>query len=40
MTAVVSGLGATLLQREELIAQIDKGRSLAPTAKVEVERRP
>jgi hypothetical protein len=37
MTAVVSGLGATLLQREELIAQIDKGRGLAPTAKVEVE---
>src|SRR4051794_5758853 len=37
MTAVVSGLGATLLPREELIAQIDKGRGLAAAAKVEVE---
>jgi len=28
MTAVVGGLAAALLQREELIAQIDEGRGL------------
>jgi hypothetical protein len=37
MTAVVGGLGAALLEREELIAQIYKGRGLAPAAKLEVE---
>jgi hypothetical protein len=37
MTAVVGGLGAALLECEELIAQIDEGRGLAPAAKLEVE---
>ena len=37
MTAVVGGLGAALLEREELIAQIDESRGLAPTANLEVE---
>ena len=37
MTAVVGGLGAALLKREELIAQIDEGRGLASAAKLEVE---
>src|SRR6266508_6140002 len=37
MTAVVGGLAAALLQREELIAQIDEGRGLAPAAQLEVE---
>ena len=37
MTAVVGGLGAALLEREELIAQIDKGRGFAPAAKLEIE---
>src|SRR5512132_4459406 len=37
MTAVVSGLRTALLQREELVAQIDECRSLALTTKFEVE---
>src|SRR5262249_14836064 len=37
MTAVVRGLSTALLEREELIAQIDEGRGLAPAAKFEVE---
>src|SRR5262249_15930819 len=37
MTAVVGGLGAALLQREELVAQIDEGRGLALAAQFEVE---
>src|SRR5215469_17867834 len=37
MTAVVGGLGAALLQREELIAQIDERRGLALAAQFEVE---
>jgi hypothetical protein len=37
VTAVVSGLRTALLQREELVAQIDECRSLALTAKFEVE---
>src|SRR5262245_9500350 len=37
MTAVVGGLGAALLQRQELIAQIDEGRGLALAAQLELE---
>ena len=37
MTAVVGRLGAALLKRKELIAQIDEGRGLAPAAQLEVE---
>lgn len=37
MTAVVSGLGTALLERKELVAQIDEGRCLALPAKFEVE---
>src|SRR5215813_15085465 len=37
MTAVVGGLGAALLQREELIAQIDERRGLALAAQFELE---
>src|SRR5262249_50281493 len=37
MTAVVGGLGAAFLQREELIAQIDERRGLALAAQFEVE---
>src|SRR5262245_47300892 len=37
MTAVVGGLGAPLLQRQELVAQIDEGRGLALAAQFEVE---
>src|SRR5262249_47027798 len=37
MTAVVGGLGAALLQREELITQIDERRGLALAAQFEVE---
>ena len=37
MTAVVGGLGATLLESQELIAQVDEGRGLASAAKLEFE---
>src|SRR5262245_9947371 len=37
MTAVVGGLGAALLQRQELVAQIDEGRGLALATQFEVE---
>src|SRR6516225_2061810 len=37
MTAVVGGLGAALLQRQELIAQIDERRGLALAAQFELE---
>src|SRR5712692_1974632 len=37
MTAVVGGLAAALLQREELIAQVDEGRAFALAAKLELE---
>src|SRR5262249_44937559 len=37
MTAVVGGLGAAFLQREELIAQVDEGRGLALAAQFELE---
>ena len=37
MAVIVGWLGAALLQREELVAQIDEGRSLALAAKLEVE---
>ena len=37
MTAVVGGLGAALLESQELIAQVDEGRGLAPAAKLEFE---
>src|SRR5262249_37736001 len=37
MTAVVGGLGAPLLQSQELIAQIDEGRGLALAAQLELE---
>src|SRR6478672_3626658 len=37
MTAVVGALGAALLQREELIAQIDERRGLALAAQFELE---
>src|SRR5437660_939915 len=33
MTAVVGGLGAALLESQELITQVDEGRGFAPTAK-------
>ena len=35
MTVLVSGMGATLLQSQELIAQIDESRGLAPASKLE-----
>ena len=37
MAVIVGWLGTALLQREELVAQIDEGRSLALAAKLEVE---
>lgn len=37
MAVIVGWLGAALLQREELVAQIDEGRCLALAAKLEVE---
>ena len=37
MAAVVGGLGAAFLEREELIAQIDEGRGVALAPKLEVE---
>src|SRR5216684_3776048 len=37
MPAVVGALGAALLEREELVAQIDEGRSIALAAKLKVE---
>ncbi len=37
MTAVVGGLLAALLQRDELVAQIDEGRGLALAAQREIE---
>src|SRR5438105_1915771 len=37
MTAVVCGLGATLLERQELIAEIDEGGGFTPAAKFEFE---
>jgi hypothetical protein len=37
MMAVVGGLGTALLQRKELVAQIDEGRSLTLAAKFEFE---
>src|SRR5215472_6206627 len=37
MTTVVGGLGAPLLQRKELIAQVDEGRGLALAAQFEVK---
>jgi hypothetical protein len=37
MAAVVCRLFTTLLQREELIAEIDEGRCLALAAKLEIE---
>src|SRR5205085_2544074 len=40
VTAIVGGLGATLLERYELITQIDKGRGFAPAAKLEFEQAP
>jgi hypothetical protein len=37
MAAVVGGLSTALLERKELVAQIDEGRCLALAAKLEVE---
>src|SRR5215468_2189636 len=37
MTAIIGGLGAALLQRDELIAQIDERRGLALAAQFELE---
>jgi hypothetical protein len=37
MTSIVSRLGTTLLEREELVAQIDEGRRAALAAKFELE---
>jgi protein-disulfide isomerase-like protein with CxxC motif len=37
MTTVISGLGATLLEGQELIAQVDEGRGFASAAKLELE---
>src|SRR5207245_2688154 len=37
MTAVVGGLGTALLERDELVAEIDEGRILALAAKLEIE---
>src|SRR5437868_9503206 len=37
MPAVVSGLGAAFLQREELVAEIDEGRAVALAAKLKIE---
>src|ERR1700746_2960523 len=37
MAALVSGLRTALLQRKELVAQIDEGHSVALAAKFEVE---
>src|ERR1044072_4337765 len=37
VAAVVSGLGTTFLQREELVAQIDEGRGVALAPKLELE---
>jgi hypothetical protein len=37
MAIIVGWLGAALLQRKELVAQIDEGRSLALAAKLEIE---
>jgi hypothetical protein len=37
MTALVGGLSTGLLQRKELVAHIDEGRSLALTARLEIE---
>jgi len=36
MAAVVGGLRTALLQREELVTEIDERRSFAPAAKLEV----
>jgi hypothetical protein len=37
MPPVVGGLGATLLEGQELIAEVDEGRSFASAAKLELE---
>ena len=37
MTAIVRGLPSSRLERQELIAQVDEGRTLAPTSQLEVE---
>ena len=40
MAAVIGGLSAALLQGDELVAQIDEGRSIALAAKLEFEQSP
>jgi hypothetical protein len=37
MTAIVRGLPSPRLERQELIAEVDEGRTLAPTSQLEVE---